>query len=127
MLFVPKLHSSRSSRRAFIALGLALSSLITYVSVLVYALHWPVADAMISFSNLGFSAALIPGILENFRRREGWNLTTAISTTVLLANTALALWILGAVLGSITALMTTITWGVLALQAAYFGSGVKTR
>lgn len=81
-------------------------------------------DAMLALILLSFAPALFPAIVENYRKKRGWNLVST-TTTTLGQGVLIPLYVawqlpITVAIGS----LLTIAWAVLTAQAvAYRGNG----
>ena len=74
-------------------------------------------DVAISFISWMFIAALVPGIVENYRKKLGWNKTsTAMTASGLIAMGTMFLF-LGLIATGLATLASGMTWVVLMVQA----------
>lgn len=106
------------AKTARMVLG-AVAPLVAAALVLARAV---VPDAVISFIAILLSVALLPGIIENFRKRTGWSQESTLYTTTSLFGLTVTYFVLGLAVSTITVFAESMLWAVLAYQAfAYNG------
>jgi hypothetical protein len=95
-----------------LVLGVTASITAAVVSIL-----FGTQDAGIAAISLMFAFALVPGILENHRKRIGWSKQSTTMTAFGLLMMGTIMLSLGLVLAFITALVAGTLWIILSAQA----------
>ena len=82
-------------------------------------LSWDIAIGSISVT---FSVALVPGIIENYRRKIGWSKQSTIMTGSGLLSMGTMFTMLGLTVTGLMTIASGMMWVVLAAQAFAYGS-----
>src|SRR3990167_771543 len=80
-------------------------------------------DLVFSMGAVGLTLALIPGIIENFHKQKGWNISSTALTTSLLGMMAIALWGLGAIFSFWAMVAEVVAWSILSGQSYVWRKG----
>ena len=80
-------------------------------------------DLVFSVGAVGLTLALIPGIMENFHKKKGWNVSSTALTASLLGMMSIALWGLGAIFSFWAMVAEVVAWSILTGQSYVWRKG----
>src|SRR5439155_997082 len=99
------------------ALGIAASGAFGPMILLLYLAKILTADLSFSIIGFSFAVALIPGVVENYRKKIGWSKRSCIMTGNNLFAFTVIFLTLGLPLTAVSEFVSAMTWTVLLVQA----------